>query len=157
MLQCSSAGSGLQIKCQTDRLAGGGSVLGAVSPQLPGLIDRSNQTTSITTRGLIAESLIKALLGAGVTSLSALCRAGGGRLGRGQGAENQEEGRYVLLGAGTQVLQLVFWADPGISSCSSLRPSRPGTLHCPPRPPLLLRAPGRNPVTPGETFHQGHF
>ena len=46
-----------------------------------GLIDRSNQTTSITTQGLIAESLIKPLLHTGVT-LRVLCRAGDSRLRR---------------------------------------------------------------------------
>lgn len=66
-----------------------------------GLIDRSNQTASITAQGLIAESLIKSLLGCWCDG-RVLRRAGDSRLWSawGRETENGEGGRCALPWAG---------------------------------------------------------
>lgn len=61
----------------------------------PGLIDGSNQTTSITTRGLMAKSLIRRLARAPV-----LCRAGDS--GRWRGRGRARLGDVLSHGAGAR-------------------------------------------------------
>ena len=131
----------------------------------PGLIDGSNQTTSITTWGLIAESLIASPVRARCEGAE-LVTAGGGGLG-GE-PERLEAGRCATPWSGGGVgasSGLIREHPPGQIPQPPIRSflrtqgqSNTSILCWPPWSPPLLGAPGGkagNPFNLFETFHQG--